>query len=71
MSYKQHVTRMVASILVLANQSRDLLKAIRMAAFQLKNLPDTDRELLSEITDAACHVEDAIDRLSDKVSELE
>ncbi len=58
-------------IIVLAEQARNSLKSIRGAIHQLKRLLDTDRELITEITDAAQDVEEAIDALGDKIGELE
>jgi len=70
-SCERYATEMTACSTALADQARSLLKSIRDAIHQLKRLPDTDRELLMEITDAAQDVEEAIDALGDKIGELE
>ncbi len=76
-SYEWHVTEITAAVIVascsmaLVDQARILLKPIRGALRHLKRLPDADRKLLMELTDAAQDVEDAIETLGDKIGELE
>jgi len=70
-SYEWHVTEITACSMALVDQARSLLKPIRGALRHLKRLPDADRKLLMEITDAAQDVEDAIETLGDKIGELE